>query len=365
MTMPSNNPSNPAGYPGASPGSTPSARKPGFMMKVVGLVVVVAVVAAGIGVYASRHHTASTPTAPTSIWNATSNNWSGYAETTAQTGVNYTSASLSWIVSAVSPLSSSEPGCLAQWVGIGGATTRDLIQLGSQSCSSGSTISYDLWWETLPADETPIPSLSVQPGDRITASVAIVSGPTGGSTSSATANYQAIIRLIEREDPSFGTSHIIQHLRQLLSQSTSQLAKEPWFPAVSLELHKLFNTQAPAPAPSPSKVQTWKFSFRVTATNGSVQTWSKTVTYQSSLSSVEWISEAPTDTLGVEPLPNYGTAHYITSSANGSVPTWTAENQIILEDPHGEGSVPSSSAAADAFNTCYFPNFDLGACTAP
>ena len=334
-------------------GAQPPRRRSSAMTTVVAVLVVAALAVGGFAIYRSQNHTARTADSATntSVWNSTSGNWSGYAETTAQTGQKFTSATLSWVVDAVAPLASSQNGCQAQWVGIGGATSKDLIQLGTQGCSYGGQISYGAWIETLPAAETPIPSLSIQPGDTVVATLGLVSGPQGGSTQAATANYQALMHLILHFDPSFPTTHVIQRLRQL----ESHFSTEPWFPAVEVELHKLFSS----PAPTSSTSQVWRFNFKVTAPNGSVQTFSKTVDYQSSLSSVEWITEAPTDSAGVQPLPNYGVARYFGDTVNGTVPTWSPTNQIILEDSHGQVSVPSAPASQDAFNTCFFPNINV------
>jgi Peptidase A4 family len=95
-----------------------------------------------------------------------SGNWSGYVET----GSGYTSASASWTVP-----SASGNGYSSAWVGIDGDGNSDLIQTGTESDANGQ---YYAWWEILPAAETPIDSISVSPGDSMTASVAKESGST-------------------------------------------------------------------------------------------------------------------------------------------------------------------------------------------
>jgi hypothetical protein len=76
----------------------------------------------------------------------------------------------SWTVQTVVP--STAPRSSSQWIGIGGFFTGDtsLIQVGSESDSSGGSSTYGVWWETLPAAETPI-SQPVNPGDEIQASI--------------------------------------------------------------------------------------------------------------------------------------------------------------------------------------------------
>jgi hypothetical protein len=90
-----------------------------------------------------------------------SSNWSGYA---ASGGV-FTAVTGSWIVPTVSATSS---GADATWVGIGGLSTRDLIQAGTQGTVSGSgEVRYHAWIEMLPDASRPVP-LSVSAGDAVT-----------------------------------------------------------------------------------------------------------------------------------------------------------------------------------------------------
>ena len=95
-----------------------------------------------------------------------SSNWSGYVETAG----GYSSASATWTVP-----SASGNGYSSAWVGIDGDGNSNLIQTGTESDGNGQ---YYAWWEILPAAETPIDSVSVQPGDTISASVQ----QNGGST---------------------------------------------------------------------------------------------------------------------------------------------------------------------------------------
>lgn len=332
-------------------------RRPNATTMVVGLVVVVALVA---GFLIFRHKTPQNPASlsQTTTWSSTSDNWSGYAETTAETGQKYTKVEAEWTVPSV--LTMSAGGCVANWAGIGGATSKDLIQLGTSSCSDSSGTGYNIWYEILPAAETIIPSVNIQPGDQVLATLQLVSGGTNTGSQSETDLYANITQLIKRFDPSFGSTHIIQRLRQLLAEGESHLASEPWFPRIAAELHSLFS------APASSSAQVWQFTFKVTAPNGTVQNWTKTLSYHSSLSSVEWITEAPTFSSGVSVLPNYGVAHFLGASANGGIPSFSPANQIILTDPHGQASIPSAPGGQfDAFNTCFFPTFTVTACAAP
>jgi hypothetical protein len=96
---------------------------------------------------------------------STSRNWSGYA---VRGGV-YTSVSGTWVVPEV-PVEGPF-GADAAWVGIGGYRTRDLIQAGTQSISSGDgRVAYQAWYEMLPDFSHPVP-LTVFPGHTVNVSI--------------------------------------------------------------------------------------------------------------------------------------------------------------------------------------------------
>jgi hypothetical protein len=106
---------------------------------------------------------APAPSAP--IDQDTSNNWSGYAAS----GGNYTSVSGTWTVPQ--PAANGAPGVGATWVGIGGVSSHDLIQAGTQDVVSGDgQFEYQAWIETLPQASHPI-SLAVKAGDSVTVSI--------------------------------------------------------------------------------------------------------------------------------------------------------------------------------------------------
>ena len=94
---------------------------------------------------------------------STSSNWSGYSAT----GGSFTSVTGTWTVPAVA---TTTTGADATWVGIGGITSNDLIQAGTQATVSGGQVAYDAWIEMLPASSKPV-SLSVNPGDSVTVSI--------------------------------------------------------------------------------------------------------------------------------------------------------------------------------------------------
>jgi hypothetical protein len=105
------------------------------------------------------------PTA-TSDGQDTSRNWSGYAAA----GHTYSGIRGTWTVPQVAASANGASGVGATWVGIGGVTTRDLIQAGTQDSGSGRANEYQAWIEMLPAASKQVP-LAVAPGDSITVSI--------------------------------------------------------------------------------------------------------------------------------------------------------------------------------------------------
>lgn len=93
-----------------------------------------------------------------------SRNWAGYVtEAGTFTGVTGT-----WVVPQVS---GDVSGADATWVGVGGVSTHDLIQAGTQATvEDNGAIDYQAFWETLPSISQPF-SLDIHPGDTITTSV--------------------------------------------------------------------------------------------------------------------------------------------------------------------------------------------------
>ncbi|TME93721.1 MAG: hypothetical protein E6I40_09470 [Chloroflexi bacterium] len=138
----------------------------------------------------------------------TSSNWSGYAAT----GGTFTSVSGTWIVPQPSGTTS---GVDATWVGIGGMTSTDLIQAGTQTMVSGrGGAQYEAWIELLPRSSQPVP-LSVSPGDTVTVSITqqgdgrwliAMRNDTTGRTYSTTVTYASSTSSAEwiQEAPSAG-----------------------------------------------------------------------------------------------------------------------------------------------------------------
>ncbi len=101
---------------------------------------------------------------PVSPSRDTSSNWSGYAAT----GGTFTSVTGTW---TVPDPSTTSVGADATWVGIGGVSSHDLIQAGTETTiSGGSSAHFDAWIEMLPRSQQIVP-LTISPGDSVTVTI--------------------------------------------------------------------------------------------------------------------------------------------------------------------------------------------------
>jgi len=138
---------------------------------------------------------------------SSSSNWSGYAAD----GGPFTSVTATWTVPTVSANAS---GADATWVGIGGLSSRDLIQAGTQAMVDTSGVTYTSWIEMLPQSSRDVP-LSISAGDSVTVSITQQSGNdwliamknnTTGGTYNVTVQYASSNSSAEwvQEAPSVG-----------------------------------------------------------------------------------------------------------------------------------------------------------------
>jgi hypothetical protein len=97
----------------------------------------------------------------------TSTNWSGYLATNA----SFTGISGSWIATNATG-NGSTISADSSWIGIGGVTSSDLIQVGTQNLISASgQVSTAAFYELLPNVSQPISGMTVSRGDSMTASI--------------------------------------------------------------------------------------------------------------------------------------------------------------------------------------------------
>ena len=114
----------------------------------------------------------------------TSGNWFGYNQGTLEQGSKlFNSIGGQWTVPTVTQHTAGQAEASSDWIGIGGgcvdagctATDSTLIQTGTeQDVSATGQATYNAWYELVPAPELSITSLTVHPGDRMSASISEV-----------------------------------------------------------------------------------------------------------------------------------------------------------------------------------------------
>jgi len=160
--------------------------------------------------------TNSVSTAPETSTDYTSANWSGYLAT----GQSYTSISADW--HATDPTgNSTSTSADATWIGIGGVTTKDLIQVGTDnSVSASGQISSSAFYEVLPNPAVQITTMVVSPNDSISASINEVGSnewtiqiidSTSNTSFTTTISYDSSLSSAEwiEEDPSNSSGQLI------------------------------------------------------------------------------------------------------------------------------------------------------------
>jgi hypothetical protein len=154
----------------------------------------------------------TSPSGPPTTVGATSRNWSGYVAS----GGTFTSVTGTWTVPTVTPTGT---GADATWVGIGGATSSDLVQAGTEAVVDHGVVTYAAWTETLPQASQPAP-LTIAPGDTVTVTISQLSAGvwsmtitdvTNGGTFTRTANYASSASSAEwiQEAPSTGKGVVL------------------------------------------------------------------------------------------------------------------------------------------------------------
>lgn len=158
----------------------------------------------------------STSSPPPSTTNYTSENWSGYLINSG----SLSTISASWI--APTPTGNgSSTSADATWIGIGGVSSSDLIQVGTENTVSPSgTVSTGAFYEMLPAVAQNISGLTVNPGDSITASITesssnqwsiTITDNTDKETFTTSVSYNSSNSSAEwiEEDPSYSTGGLV------------------------------------------------------------------------------------------------------------------------------------------------------------
>lgn len=154
--------------------------------------------------------------APATAVGYTSTNWSGYLATSG----TFSAVSAAWTVPTITGAGGTESAD-STWVGIGGVTSGDLVQVGTYNIvEPGGQVDTQAFYELLPALSQAIPAMTVSQGDSITAGVSEVSAgqwqihiadSTTGQSFNTTVAYSSSHSSAEwiEEDPSSSFRHLI------------------------------------------------------------------------------------------------------------------------------------------------------------
>jgi hypothetical protein len=204
---------------------------------------------------------------------SSSSNWSGYAAS----GGTYTSVTATWTVPNVA---ATATGADATWVGIGGLSSRDLIQAGTQAFVDNSgTVAYSAWIEMLPQSSREVP-LTVTAGDSVTVTVAQQAGNdwlismknnTTGGTYNVTVQYASSNSSAEwvQEVPSIGRGIVsLDQFGTVAFSGASAVrdGKSMTMSALGAKAITMINGQG-QPIAHPSTIGTDGSSFTVTRTD--------------------------------------------------------------------------------------------------
>jgi hypothetical protein len=148
-------------------------------------------------------------------------NWSGYVlSSSVTTETNFSSVSGSWIQPAAN-CGAGFPSNSAFWVGLGGYTGTHLEQTGtSADCSKSGQPVYSVWYELVPAAQVPV-TMTVAPGDRLSARVA-VSGQTVSISISDLTQNATFSKSLRMSSPTVSSAEWIAEAPSRCVSSSSQ-----------------------------------------------------------------------------------------------------------------------------------------------
>lgn len=144
-----------------------------------------------------------------------STNWSGYMATTG----SFSAVSGSWVVPQATGSGSSMSGDAA-WIGIGGVTTSDLIQVGTATTiSSAGKATTSFFYEMLPAAANIVTGITIRAGDAVHASLTgsgnqwtiLITDVTTGQSFTQPVTYASSLSSAEwiEEDPSYANGQLM------------------------------------------------------------------------------------------------------------------------------------------------------------
>lgn len=148
-------------------------------------------------------------------------NWAGYVVASSATAkTSFSAVSGSWTQPTVDCAAGS-PSHSAFWIGLGGYTGDHLEQTGtSADCSASGQASYSAWYELVPAAQVPV-TMTVRPGDRLRARVA-VSGTTVTISLSDLTRHATFSKQLQMSSPTVSSAEWIAEAPSRCLSSSSQ-----------------------------------------------------------------------------------------------------------------------------------------------
>jgi hypothetical protein len=129
------------------------------------------VVGSASGLAAGQSRVAASPASLSNFGTTvSSSNWAGYA---VEAGSKFTKVSGSWVEPSVVGSCPTTARYASIWVGIDGYASKTVEQLGTDADCSGGSAVYYAWYEMYPAASVNIATLTIHPGDHISASVTV------------------------------------------------------------------------------------------------------------------------------------------------------------------------------------------------
>lgn len=148
-------------------------------------------------------------------------NWAGYVvASSATTKTSFSSVSGSWTQPAAD-CGAGFPSHSAFWIGLGGYSGEHLEQTGtSADCSASGQAVYSVWYELVPAAQVPV-NMTVQPGDRLSAHVA-VSGDTVTVSISDLTRHTTVSKRLQMGSPTVSSAEWIAEAPSRCLSSSSR-----------------------------------------------------------------------------------------------------------------------------------------------
>jgi Peptidase A4 family len=181
------------------------------------------------GASTSSYPSAGTTTSPAparaastvAVTHQDDSNWAGYLVTSSTTTkTSFSAVSGSWTQPAADCAAGS-PSYSAFWVGLGGYSGAHLEQTGtSADCSATGQASYSAWYELVPAAQVPV-TMTVAPGDRLSARVA-VSGTTVTISLSDLTRHATFSKQLPMSSPTVSSAEWIAEAPSRCLSSSSQ-----------------------------------------------------------------------------------------------------------------------------------------------